>query len=356
MSQIKQILAFLTLFILFVSCSSKNEVEVKPYSLNVNGDLEPYIKVVDGAYNVEKVDNDLILTVKFKIERKLDPGVEFTAINAEITDENGAPLGGVGKFFLEKGSIGQGDEVTKMEQALAKGSGEVFIQLEYSSFAAANEEEAFNKIKEKGKKFVVNSKSDRSETDVTTNESGIPGVFPEASLRLLTPSEIEKYTKRELKIMRNEIFARHGYIFKTEDMKTYFASQPWYKPIAHDVSDKLTEIEKKNIELIKAREPYAPEISDDADYSDMPSDDYNQTFASGDCEQFIKDYAEFADRYIKVLRKYKKNPQDLTILQEYSEMVQIAANMEAKAKNCNDPKYLSKITQIAQKIANEAVK
>jgi hypothetical protein len=54
--------------------------------------------------------------------------------------------------------------------------------------------------------------------------------------------------------MRNEIFARHGYIFKTNDMKLYFESQAWYSPKYEDVTSFLTEIEKGNIELIKRYE------------------------------------------------------------------------------------------------------
>ena len=60
--------------------------------------------------------------------------------------------------------------------------------------------------------------------------------------------------KYELKIMRNEIYARYGYIFKTEDMKAYFESQPWYTPKYNDDTFFLTEIEKRNIELIKQYE------------------------------------------------------------------------------------------------------
>ncbi|MFA5122223.1 YARHG domain-containing protein [Zavarzinia sp.] len=37
-------------------------------------------------------------------------------------------------------------------------------------------------------------------------------------------------TAWELDIMRNEIFARHGYIFKRNDLSDYFSNQPWYRP------------------------------------------------------------------------------------------------------------------------------
>lgn len=57
-------------------------------------------------------------------------------------------------------------------------------------------------------------------------------------------------SQSELRIMRNEIFARYGYIFQSEDLKNYFNSKKWYKPALNNVNELLTEIDKKNIELI----------------------------------------------------------------------------------------------------------
>ena len=54
----------------------------------------------------------------------------------------------------------------------------------------------------------------------------------------------------DLDIMRNEIFAEYGYIFKNEEWYTYFSGKPWYKPSFENVDDQLTEIDKANIEII----------------------------------------------------------------------------------------------------------
>jgi hypothetical protein len=76
------------------------------------------------------------------------------------------------------------------------------------------------------------------------------GVYTQASQRLLTSSDLYGMTPYQLKIMRNEIFARHGYIFKTDDMKRYFNGQAWYNPRYNNVDNFLSSIEKKNIALI----------------------------------------------------------------------------------------------------------
>lgn len=85
-------------------------------------------------------------------------------------------------------------------------------------------------------------------------ENKVVGKFPETSQRVLTAADIAGLSSYELKIMRNEIYARYGYIFKTKDMKAYFINQPWYSPKYQNVASFLSEIEKKNIELIKRYE------------------------------------------------------------------------------------------------------
>ena len=77
------------------------------------------------------------------------------------------------------------------------------------------------------------------------------GDFLFASFELLDSVFLSKYSKKELRLIRNEIFARYGYVFKSEDLKTYFNAKDWYVPKRENVDDMLTEREKKNIILLK---------------------------------------------------------------------------------------------------------
>lgn len=79
-----------------------------------------------------------------------------------------------------------------------------------------------------------------------------------ASTTLLKKEDVENMYKRDLEIMRNAIYARHGYSFKNREMRDFFDQYvTWYIPVSIDVSKDLTEIEKKNIELIKRYEKHA---------------------------------------------------------------------------------------------------
>lgn len=63
--------------------------------------------------------------------------------------------------------------------------------------------------------------------------------------------DLEVINNQALKYLRNQFFARRGYIFKTEAMKEYFGKKPWYTPDHEDVSNLLSTEEKHNAELIK---------------------------------------------------------------------------------------------------------
>jgi hypothetical protein len=89
------------------------------------------------------------------------------------------------------------------------------------------------------------------------------GQYPEASTRLLNSADVNNLIKDELRVMRNEVYARHGYCFKLAEVRQMFEGYDWYMPVSTDVRMKLTAIEQKNEKLIKQFEKYAEESYDD---------------------------------------------------------------------------------------------
>lgn len=77
----------------------------------------------------------------------------------------------------------------------------------------------------------------------------------------LKDDDLELIPPSELRLMRNEIFARYGYAFKSEDLKKHFAKHSWYKPLFDNVDKYLTSKEKHNIEFIQTHEKSNKEIS-----------------------------------------------------------------------------------------------
>lgn len=79
-----------------------------------------------------------------------------------------------------------------------------------------------------------------------------------ASTQELSSEMIENMYKGDLEVMRNAIYARHGYSFKNRRMRYVFDNNvEWYIPYSTDIRNKLTQLELKNIALIKRYEQHA---------------------------------------------------------------------------------------------------
>jgi len=97
----------------------------------------------------------------------------------------------------------------------------------------------------------------------TTFSSATESIYTiNASNRLLTKKEVENLKKGDLLIIRNTIYARHGFSFKNRPLRIFFDAQEWYMPVNTDIKSNLTEIEKKNIQLLLKYEKNAVEYYD----------------------------------------------------------------------------------------------
>lgn len=80
-------------------------------------------------------------------------------------------------------------------------------------------------------------------------------IFEESYKKYLTDNDIKNLSKDTLALMRNEIFARNGYIFKEEPYKSYFESKTWYRGTRDEVLEsELNIYELENIKLIQKYE------------------------------------------------------------------------------------------------------
>jgi hypothetical protein len=83
-----------------------------------------------------------------------------------------------------------------------------------------------------------------------------------ASSKLLTTAEVANLKKGDLIVIRNAIYARHGFSFKKRPLRVFFDAQDWYVPVYADIKSDFTDIEKKNIELLLRYEKNAAEYYD----------------------------------------------------------------------------------------------
>ena len=96
-------------------------------------------------------------------------------------------------------------------------------------------------------------------TKVQNPFKGVDGIWAFASVRPLNRLMLTRFPREILRLMRNEIYARHGEKFTSDpSIQAYFDSQPWYKASANPTP--LTSLEKLNVSLIKAMEETMKEL------------------------------------------------------------------------------------------------
>lgn len=78
-------------------------------------------------------------------------------------------------------------------------------------------------------------------------------IFPDSDKYKLTREEIEQVDSDLWPYARNEIYARHGYVFNNEKYARYFMKKSWYKPGGFSESS-LSSVEWYNMELIQQME------------------------------------------------------------------------------------------------------
>ncbi len=81
-----------------------------------------------------------------------------------------------------------------------------------------------------------------------------PGDLEHYENRAITEDLLRGLSLHELRLLRNEIYARRGRQFHTAWLAQYFWSQPWYAAREDGGEPELSEVERRNVETIIAYE------------------------------------------------------------------------------------------------------
>jgi hypothetical protein len=77
------------------------------------------------------------------------------------------------------------------------------------------------------------------------------------STDLMADDALGEMFAEDLRVLRNEIYARHGRVFKDPALQKYFAAQPWYTANPDFKDEMLNDIESQNLAKIKSAEESA---------------------------------------------------------------------------------------------------
>jgi len=81
-----------------------------------------------------------------------------------------------------------------------------------------------------------------------------PGDMELFENKLITTTMLRGLSLHELRLLRNEVYARNGRVFKTLWLQQYFGSQPWYDMKEDFKDEELRGADKTNVETIVALE------------------------------------------------------------------------------------------------------
>ena len=123
----------------------------------------------------------------------------------------------------------------------------------------------FTKEKDGTYRFIANvpawcakDPTNGGDVDQTTITDGM--LIPDSDSRKLTEDDLKGFDKEELRIARNEIYARHGRKFSDKKLQEHFNKMEWYfgtiDPGDFDDSS-LSKIELYNLDLISEYEKKA---------------------------------------------------------------------------------------------------
>jgi len=144
---------------------------------------------------------------------------------------------------------------------LSVGFGSYYISVsKFFSDNAKNSEKTRTKNKDIPKDTPANKTSEikkdvappKNSNDISNIDSPTYYIFPKSGKEKLLDSDVTKYKKEHLTLARNEIYARHGFVFKSEPFKSYFKKKSWYNPNSNfkGSDGELNTSETYNIKLL----------------------------------------------------------------------------------------------------------
>lgn len=83
-----------------------------------------------------------------------------------------------------------------------------------------------------------------------------------ASKQKLTEKDLKNLRKLDMEIIKNSVFARHGYSFKKATYRNFFEQTDWYIPVSDNVDNDLSALEKQNVALLNRFIKYAEDKYD----------------------------------------------------------------------------------------------
>jgi len=188
---------------------------------------------------------------------------QYAGLLVQYLEKNGfsAPVAETLALLFEKG--GNNGEAAEMHHKLAEyynniGSYDTAFNHIKKASAMLPTNQPIQELKKKIELTLVLQSSDDTNAPspapaVKTSSGCDDGYFFDHS-RHISADQLKDKSKKELKLMRNEIFATHGRPFRSQDLHDYFTAKCWYKVNIDYTDTVLTSADRDNILTIRSVE------------------------------------------------------------------------------------------------------
>jgi len=246
-----------------------------------NGDTVTYIWDVDKNgiekyTNVDLIYDDIPFTVKDLKEVGQTDVFQYVSVTfsgrdgkgkATITTTSGSPVEGWTFVADKMEDLSNGDTIlvsanddgTLVDSYVADtGTSPVSITREYT-VSGLTEDVAINESSDPSEDLLTTEATTEATTAASTFSGGSSGgyagmIIPDSDTRTLTDADVRRMTQDQIQTAINEIYARHGYKFKDQNIFNYFSQFDWYHPITTDQADakrQFNSTENYNVELLQ---------------------------------------------------------------------------------------------------------
>lgn len=171
--------------------------------------------------------------------------------NTETTSDGGLKVTGTMYGSAKTEKISNGEFTVTWDS---------YESIDYASVALKNSVNGTDTSMTGGYSYYGPVGMDEVETGAAVSETAASEeyVIPGSDSRYLTDADVEGLDLDQIRFAINEIYARHGRAFQTEDLNEYFSSKSWYTPLysadefAAIEDSVMNDYEKENIKFLAA--------------------------------------------------------------------------------------------------------
>ena len=199
----------------------------------------------------------------------LEDKIEINVEDFVMADDNLTGFAISGFYTLFRAAESEPDTVTSIPNETASDWGEIYYERYYEIWDS--EEMMLSEIENRSEyrdncsfysDAVYYIEGGGGEFMLKTDISSLVEPLYPSDLVYMEEEDFKDYPPILLHIFKNEIYARHGYIFKNEDLNNYFRGMIWYtpqyEPGEFDVSV-FNEVEVHNLDILARLDTYSRE-------------------------------------------------------------------------------------------------